>query len=1110
MIHFRAKVLFAACETDSPITRGSVGIPVEFEFSPEWDGLSKIAVYRGSGISVDQALTEGSGTVPSNVLTGVGGDLYIGVYGRNAAGTIVMPTIWAKVGRIQPGAKPSGVDPTEPEPDWTAKVQATAENALAVAKEALKKAEEGGGAGLSDDVKQALLQLAQKVAYVDDQGQTYYNDLYNALYPPADLVSISATFNQGNTVVYDTASLDSLKPMLTVTAHFDDGSTASVVGYTLSGTLTAGTSTITVAYQGKTATFTVTVTHKEAVLTGISAEFTQGSHTVYSGDSLDTLKPYLVVSASWDDGTSNTVDSYTLSGTLTTGTSTITVAYGGKTDTFTVTVTERPVSLVSISAVFNQGSAVIYDTDALDSLKQYLVVTAMYSDSSTATVPSADYTLSGTLAVGTSTVTVSYGGKTDSFNVTVTERYYPDVVLSDTVLRMDGGTTETFSVKLAGQPTQSQKVYLIANGVTLSADVLTFTTQNWNTFQSVTVSADMVDDTTYAGIIVRNSDPLMTDTGISVTINAIRYEDVVDMTIPAGQVTAALSDFTTTAYQGGTLLNTYVGTDTNIKVPLSLDPNNKLFIGGDTFRNNTSIQYLELESGIKTMSSFYSKAFSGMTSLIGLKWRNSGMTVLGSFFKGDTAFKWWDGLTDCSDATGMSSFLSSTSGTYALEYLPDLSAFTKLTTLRSAFYGCTNLKKVFGLPTAYDSACEMTSAFYGCTSLERAVVGYNVTSASHTFRMASGAVSALKRVDFYTDVLTSTTAQNIFTGNTSGADVYAHNNTDTWATLSPYAQSGGIKLHDLSGGSDLPTIVTWGDSTTSEGTAWTCWPDRLQTKLGSNNFIVRNEAVSGEFTTSTSARQGGNTLKIINGITIPASGSVNILASNLGTRDGQVFLGPNVSGGGVFRPLESFNPCVISGVTGVLRGNGNDYVFTRSEAGNETVVPAGTYVYSAQDAELNNSNTIMLINLGINSGWGSSSQVAVASELLAQTQYMVDHFLASGGTKYIVCGPSAGKFVDPAAKYYSEVGRTATLEYESLAATAFGSHWLNLREYGIQNGLSQNGLTPTAEDNERISNGVWPIPLLKGDDDYTHPSAYGANTQMLAFYEKGVALGYWS
>ena len=36
---------------------------------------------------------------------------------------------------------------------------------------------------LSDDVKQALLQIASKVAYIDNDGQDYYDDLYDALYP---------------------------------------------------------------------------------------------------------------------------------------------------------------------------------------------------------------------------------------------------------------------------------------------------------------------------------------------------------------------------------------------------------------------------------------------------------------------------------------------------------------------------------------------------------------------------------------------------------------------------------------------------------------------------------------------------------------------------------------------------------------------------------------------------------------------------------------------------------------------------------------------------------------------------------------------------------------
>ena len=48
------------------------------------------------------------------------------------------------------------------------------------------------------------------------------------------------------------------------------------------------------------------------------------------------------------------------------------------------------------------------------------MVTATWSNSTTSTVASADYTLSGTLTTGTSTITVSYGGKTTTFNVTVT------------------------------------------------------------------------------------------------------------------------------------------------------------------------------------------------------------------------------------------------------------------------------------------------------------------------------------------------------------------------------------------------------------------------------------------------------------------------------------------------------------------------------------------------------------------------------------------------------------------------------------------------------------------------------------------------------------------
>ena len=199
--------------------------------------------------------------------------------------------------------------------------------------------ESGGqsGTGITEEVKQALLQIARKVAYIDEHGQTYYTALEDALYPPAELSSISAVYTPSGKV-YESDSLDSLKSRLVVTAHWSNGTTSEVAStnYTLSGTLQRGTSTITVSYGGMTDTFEVDVVG----LTGVYAQYTQ-SGAVYDTDTLDSLKDDLYVYASYSDMTTRdlTASEYTLSGTLAEGTSVVTVSYGGKTATFNVTVT---------------------------------------------------------------------------------------------------------------------------------------------------------------------------------------------------------------------------------------------------------------------------------------------------------------------------------------------------------------------------------------------------------------------------------------------------------------------------------------------------------------------------------------------------------------------------------------------------------------------------------------------------------------------------------------------------------------------------------------------------------------------------------------------------
>lgn len=75
-------------------------------------------------------------------------------------------------------------------------------------------------------------------------------------------------------------------------------------------------------------------------VTSVSAVFTPGTEVFYYGEYLDVLRPYLVVTANYSDGTSEVVQDYTITGELNSATNTITIHYRGKTDTISVNATE--------------------------------------------------------------------------------------------------------------------------------------------------------------------------------------------------------------------------------------------------------------------------------------------------------------------------------------------------------------------------------------------------------------------------------------------------------------------------------------------------------------------------------------------------------------------------------------------------------------------------------------------------------------------------------------------------------------------------------------------------------------------------------------------------
>lgn len=99
------------------ISKGLVGATVSIEYADSvWDGLVKTIVFRSS-VTKDVVATGSEVVIPAEVVSRAGVNLYMGVYGVDAANNVVIPTIWAELGLVHGAAAPSGdtsIDPTLP------------------------------------------------------------------------------------------------------------------------------------------------------------------------------------------------------------------------------------------------------------------------------------------------------------------------------------------------------------------------------------------------------------------------------------------------------------------------------------------------------------------------------------------------------------------------------------------------------------------------------------------------------------------------------------------------------------------------------------------------------------------------------------------------------------------------------------------------------------------------------------------------------------------------------------------------------------------------------------------------------------------------------------
>lgn len=252
---------------------------------------------------------------------------------------------------------------------------------------------------------------------------------------------------------------------MVVYAFYSDGTSHEISNYTYSPHVVSSASdtevTITYTEDGitKTAIQDITVGNTPNLVS--IAVSTPPTKVIYkAGEYFDPSG--MVVTATFDNGTTKNVSGYTYSptGTLQQDDSVITISYTKKGITKTTTQNITVVYLTSIAITNPPTYTSYYDDEIFNTAG--MEVTAYYSDSTSAVITTYSISPSGTLPYGTTSVTISYseGGitKTTTQNVSVSIRTYD--YTNSTVITSGG----TYNLSGLGATHRNIRVVCIGGG----------------------------------------------------------------------------------------------------------------------------------------------------------------------------------------------------------------------------------------------------------------------------------------------------------------------------------------------------------------------------------------------------------------------------------------------------------------------------------------------------------------------------------------------------------------------------------------------------------------------------------------------------------------------
>ena len=277
-------------------------------------------------------------------------------------------------------------------------------------------------------------------------------------------------------------------------------------------TLPSGTVTITITPDAQITvapaplTFTTAdwSTAQTVTVTAVDDAVVEGAHTgtithSASGGGYDGVSISSVVA--------NNADNDSPSVTVTESGGSTDVAEGGATDSYTLVLDLEPSGTVTIT--------VSPDADVSVSATTLNFTTGNWSSPQTVTVTTVDDAVVEGLHIGTITHSAS-GGSYDGVSVSdvvanITDNDVGGVIVTESAGSTDvteGGATDTYDVVLDSAPSGTVTISITPDSqVTISPAPLTFTTSEWSTAQTVTVTAvnDTVVEGTHTGTITHSA-----------------------------------------------------------------------------------------------------------------------------------------------------------------------------------------------------------------------------------------------------------------------------------------------------------------------------------------------------------------------------------------------------------------------------------------------------------------------------------------------------------------------------------------------------------------------------------------------------------------------------